>query len=741
MRMFEFGAAMASAIGAHPCRRAAALLLTIAAATTCAPARALTEEAKLTDATLAAGANSGASVSISNTTAVIGAPAENGNAGAAYVYLRTGPSTWTLQQKLTASDAAANALFGTSVSISGDRIAIGAPGRSSNRGGVYTFSRASGVWTQGAPLQSSDGASGDKFGTSVSIAGTTLAAGAPFHAFGSKAGAGQGYIVRFSATTQLWTQFSILQNSNGQVKANDHLGFAVSLSGNTAVVGAPDMDFNNNTDSGGVIVFVASNKKWTRQANFNPGTSAGDRFGAAVSLFVNTALIGAPLANGARGRVFAYTRAGTTWTQFPNTGVAGAIVATDAAAGDNFGASVAVSGQLAAIGAPLAASAAGAGGGKAYVFGNTGAAFTSIDALTVSAANTPAAGDALGTSAALDAGRALVGAPFVDTPQAEGGAAYVYAVAQTTTTSVDSTTPAVTIAGQGYDVAVTVTATTPPSGTVAVDDGDGASCTVTLAPTGVATSGGTCTLVSIGAGVKTITASYAGTLVFGASQGTGSHTVNGADTTTTISAHTPDPSLVGQSVTFTVAVAVTPPGTGSPTGTVDVLDGATLLCTVADITVSTSCSAPFATVGTHSLTASYSGDADFNPSTSSPATSHVVAQAQTTTALNVAPNPVPGGTQVTLTATVSPTAPASGPPNGAAYTGTVDFFDGMTLIASGVTVSSSGVATATTFFQFAGMHPVHAVFNGDTNYAGSTSADVMVDVTSTSDLIFKDSYE
>jgi hypothetical protein len=108
---------------------------------------------------------------------------------------------------------------------------------------------------------------------------------------------------------------------------------------------------------------------------------------------------------------------------------------------------------------------------------------------------------------------------------------------------------------------------------------------------------------------------------------------------------------------------------------------------------------------------------DFNGSTSSPATSHVVAQAQTTTALTAAPNPVPGGTQVTLTATVSATAPASGPPNGASYTGTVDFYDGATLIAAGVSVSASGVATATTSFQLAGMHAVHAVYSGDANYA------------------------
>jgi hypothetical protein len=188
-------------------------------------------------------------------------------------------------------------------------------------------------------------------------------------------------------------------------------------------------------------------------------------------------------------------------------------------------------------------------------------------------------------------------------------------------------------------------------------------------------------------------------------------------------------------------VSVSAPGSGAPTGQVVVMDGAAVFCTIADVGVSTSCSAAFATVGAKSLVAIYGGDPDFNGSTSSPATGHVVAQAQTTTALTVAPNPVPGGTQVTLTANVAATAPASGPPNGASYTGTVDFYDGATLIAAGVTVSASGVATATTSFQLAGMHPVHAVYSGDANYAGSTSADVNVDVTSTSDVIFKDSFE
>jgi hypothetical protein len=327
------------------------------------------------------GANSGASVSISNDTAVVGAPQENGGAGAAYVFVRTPPSTWTLQQKLSASDAAANALFGTSVSISGDRIAIGAPGRSSNRGGRLHLLACRGRVDAGHTAAVLRRRGGRQVRHVGEHRGHDARGGRAVPRVRQQDRAGQGTSSLHTTTSAL---DAVLDPAELQRpgEANDHLGSAVSLSGNTALVGFRSrrrlQQPRRQRQRDGLRREQTRSGRARRRSI--RATAAGDRFGAAVSLFVNTAIIGAPLSNSGRGPAFRVHAHRHDVTQFPNTGAAGAIVATDGVAGDNFGASVAVSGQLAAIGAPLATSAAGAGGAKAYIFGNTGAAFTSIDA-------------------------------------------------------------------------------------------------------------------------------------------------------------------------------------------------------------------------------------------------------------------------------------------------------------------------------------------------------------------------
>src|SRR5205085_7723338 len=115
-------------------------------------------------------------------------------------------------------------------------------------------------------------------------------------------------------------------------------------------------------------------------------------------------------------------------------------------------------------------------------------------------------------------------------------------------------TPEPTIIGQTYTVSVQV-ASNPagngtPAGTVNVSDGVGGSCIVALDANGL----GSCPLATASAGTQTISANYSGSGIFGASSATASHLVNGATTTTTISAETPDPSVVGQAVNVTVSV-------------------------------------------------------------------------------------------------------------------------------------------------------------------------------------------
>jgi YD repeat-containing protein len=197
-------------------------------------------------------------------------------------------------------------------------------------------------------------------------------------------------------------------------------------------------------------------------------------------------------------------------------------------------------------------------------------------------------------------------------------ASHILSVTSTTdtTTSITSDAPDPSVAGQPVTVQYSVTplsGTGTPTGTVTVSEGT-ASCTGTVAA-------GQCSLTFTSAGAKTLTASYSGDSNFNPSTSAAEpHQVNQADTTTTISSDSPDPSLTGQTVAVQYDVAVNSPGAGTPTGTVTVTDG-TISCT--GPVAAGQCSLTFTSAGTKNLTASYSGDSNFNPSTSAPE-SHAV---------------------------------------------------------------------------------------------------------------------
>src|ERR1700728_3531069 len=179
--------------------------------------------------------------------------------------------------------------------------------------------------------------------------------------------------------------------------------------------------------------------------------------------------------------------------------------------------------------------------------------------------------------------------------------------------------------------------------------------------------------------------------------------------TTTAVNSSSNPSSFGQSVTFTATV--TPQVPGNPTGTVTFTDGATQLgqVTLADGVAAYTTSA--LGIGSHSITASYSGDSNDGVSTST-TLSQVVAIASTTTALSGAPNSANVGQGVTFTATVTPSS--SGMP-----TGSVSFYDGGTLLGS--SGLSAGVATYSTSSLSAATHSIIAVYSGDDDYSSSTS--------------------
>jgi len=198
-------------------------------------------------------------------------------------------------------------------------------------------------------------------------------------------------------------------------------------------------------------------------------------------------------------------------------------------------------------------------------------------------------------------------------------------------------------------------------------------------------------------------------------------TVNQAQTTTTITQN--GQSVQGQSVTFTATIAPVAPGAGNPTGTVEFeINGADIfggpVAVVPGSGESTATSPPIAalTPGTYQATAIYSGDVDFL--TSNDTIGQIVNPASTSTSLVASPNPDTFGTPVSLTATVTPTGAGTGLP-----TGSVDFYDGPTLLGA-VALSTQGgaqVAVLPAQVYAVGAHAFSAVYLGEYDYSGSTS--------------------
>jgi hypothetical protein len=185
------------------------------------------QQAELTASDAAKDDYFGVSVALSGSTAVVGAEGNNTYTGAAYVFVRSG-TTWSQQAELTASDTAENDFFGYSVALSGATVLIGAYRDNSEAGASYVFVRSGTTWSQQAELTASDAAENDFFGYSVALSGTTALIGA----YGKNSGAGAAYVFVRSGTS--WSQQAELTAAESGV-----FGFSVALSGAKAVIGAP----------------------------------------------------------------------------------------------------------------------------------------------------------------------------------------------------------------------------------------------------------------------------------------------------------------------------------------------------------------------------------------------------------------------------------------------------------------------------------------------------------------------
>jgi hypothetical protein len=252
--------------------------------------------AKLTASDGAAYDDFGYSVAISGDTVVVGTHYDDDNgfeSGSAYVFERnqTGADNWGQVAKLTASDAAADDRFGVSVAISGDTVVVGAWGDADNgtqSGSAYVFERnqtGADNWGQVAKLTASDAAAGDWFGYSVAISGDTVVVGAPGDDDnGSQSGS--AYVFGRNQTgADNWGQVAKLTASDGA--AGDWFGYSVAISGDTVVVGAP-YDDDNGAYSGSAYVFERNQTgadNWGQVAKLTASDAAAvDCFGISVAI-------------------------------------------------------------------------------------------------------------------------------------------------------------------------------------------------------------------------------------------------------------------------------------------------------------------------------------------------------------------------------------------------------------------------------------------------------------------------
>lgn len=378
------------------------------------------KEATLTPDDLAQGDKFGCSVALDGDTALVGADGDdttslpNPGIGKAYVFLRGGGS-WSQQAKLVAPDGAENDKFGGSVALLADTALVGARGDDNNTGSAYLFERSAGSWSAQLKLMAGVGASDDYFGCSVALDMDMALIGAYGTTLASHLNVGRAYV--FARGAGGWRLDSWLEAGDGA--AGDYFGTSVALAGDTALIGAPGDDAAAGDDAGIAYVFLRSGGMWYLESKLAASDgAAGDCFGGTVALDEDTALVGSYRDDNWTGSAYVFVRNAAVWSEQAK------LVANDAAVGDSFGYAVAIDGNTALAGAWLGDTPAGQDAGSAYVFTRNGTNWNQQAKLT---ANDGAAGDYFGWSTAIDGETALIGAVCDDTAAGQdAGSAHAF---------------------------------------------------------------------------------------------------------------------------------------------------------------------------------------------------------------------------------------------------------------------------------------------------------------------------
>jgi hypothetical protein len=340
----------------------------------------------------------GTSVAASGVVCIVSAP--NSPVGLGYVFRHDGTG-WSPEQVLGADEAGPVAVSGNVAVIAGEGYAA-----------VYRYNGSS--WVAEASGGGPDWGCGiqDDFGWSVAAGGDVFVVGAPYN---DGLPSGQACAFRYNGSAWALDQQLLpggLGNSIG-------FGWSVAVGGEYAVVGAP-FDDDNGSSSGSAFVYQHNGSSWAFQQKLVASDgAASDWFGRSLAISGNRIIVGAPGDDdlGAdSGSAYVYRTVGGPW------GGEKKLVASDGAPGDRFGDAVAISGDVAAVGAPLH-DHNGSDSGSAYAFRWNSVSWTEETELLPSSG---AADDQFGSSVAASGAQIIVGAPEADGNGIESGSAHAF---------------------------------------------------------------------------------------------------------------------------------------------------------------------------------------------------------------------------------------------------------------------------------------------------------------------------
>jgi len=318
--------------------------------------------------------------------------------------------------KLLASDGAVNDYFGWAVAVDGSTAVVSAPlhdHQGDDSGSAYVYVRDRNAWIEQAELLPSDGQQGDHAGQNrIALDGDTILIGAHRHPVNGETGVGAVFV--FERNGSQWTETAKLTANDG--RPGDQFGVAVELDGNTAIIGA-NGDRNPNATRGSVYVFVREDGEWSQQARlFSAQATEGyTGFGERLSIDGDRVAVGAwstGFQGPESGSAYVFEREGTTWSHQAT------ILPEDGRAWDQFSI-VAIQGDTLMVGACRCHDIIE--GGSVYVFTRTGSdwiqqqKFSPLDGTYQ---------DGFGASVALAGNTAVIGAPGEGTGPV--GAAYLY---------------------------------------------------------------------------------------------------------------------------------------------------------------------------------------------------------------------------------------------------------------------------------------------------------------------------